>query len=555
MRRLLTAATILLGTIACNGDDPERHGDSEYGGTLYITTGADFGKLLPSNIRWIHENTLVDIVFERLAEPGVELNSFGDGGFEPELAESWQWADDSLSIAFSIRPGSHFHDGHPVTARDVAFTFSVYTDPRVDSSEGELLANIDSVTVRDSATAVFWFARRTPHQFFDASYHMRIMPEHLLDTVPRRELPTSWYADAPVGSGQFRFDSRSAGAFVKLIAVTTHVRGRPYLDGIIWTLSPDHEAATTRLLAGDADFLEQVRPNHLNQIRTNDRLGLKPYPSLDVGFLQFNLRDPRRPAGAHPVLGSREVRRAMAMAIDRKALISRVLDSLGTPAYGPFTRALATADTTIPQFEFDPARAGQLLDSLGWRMRGEYRYRNGRPLRFSLISPSSSTTRQQMAVIVQDMLKRIGVQVDLQVMDGGPIMELLRAGTFDAFFAASHFDPSPSSIRQSWTTNAMTQGGNPGGYSNRTFDRLVDSATTTMDRELAEAQYRRAYRVIVSDAPAIWLYEMVNYAGHNERLQFAEFRADAWWARIGEWKIPPAGRLPRDGSGEASAAN
>jgi peptide/nickel transport system substrate-binding protein len=165
MRRLLTAATILLGTIACNGDDPERHGDSEYGGTLYITTGADFGKLLPSNIRWIHENTLVDIVFERLAEPGVELNSFGDGGFEPELAESWQWADDSLSIAFSIRPGSHFHDGHPVTARDVAFTFSVYTDPRVDSSEGELLANIDSVTVRDSATAVFWFARRTPHQF------------------------------------------------------------------------------------------------------------------------------------------------------------------------------------------------------------------------------------------------------------------------------------------------------------------------------------------------------------------------------------------------------
>jgi peptide/nickel transport system substrate-binding protein len=556
MRRFIPGATLLLGLLACSGEKGS-DADSEYGGTLVITTGADFGPLLPPTIRWIHENALVDIVFERLAEPGVELNSVGDRGFTPELARSWEWADDSLSIAFSLVPGAHFHDGHPLTARDVAFTHAIYTDPRVGSSEGELLSSIDSVTVRDSATVVFWFARRYPQQFFDATYHMRIMPEHLLDTVPRHELPTSWYADAPVGSGQFRFVRREAGALVELHADTTHVRGRPYLDRIIWTISPDHEAATTRLLAGDADFLEQVRPNRLAEIRANERLGLKPYPSLDVGFLQFNLRDPRRPNAPHPVLGNRELRRALGMAIDRQAVIARVLDSLGVPAYGPFTRALATADTTIPQLEYDPARARQILDSLGWRLRpgAEIRERSGRPLRFSLISPSSSTTRQQMAVIIQDMLKQVGVRVDLQVMDGGPIMQLLHGKTFDAVFAASHYDPSPSSIRQSWTTAAQAQGGNLGAYSNRAFDRLVDSATTTLDPELSAAQYSRAYRMIVADAPAIWLYEMVNFAGHNARLEFAEFRADAWWANIGEWKIRPGGRLPRDGAAEAAAAN
>ena len=83
----------------------------------------------------------------------------------------------------------------------------------------------------------------------------------------------------------------------------------------------------------------------------------------------------------------------------------------------------------------------------------------------------------------------------------------------------------------------------------------MDSATTTLDPTLSAAQYSRAYRTIVADAPAIWLYEMVNFAGHNARLEFAEFRADAWWAKIGEWKIRPGGRLPRDGGGEAHAAN
>jgi peptide/nickel transport system substrate-binding protein len=134
-------------------------------------------------------------------------------------------------------------------------------------------------------------------------------------------------------------------------------------------------------------------------------------------------------------------------------------------------------------------------------------------------------------------------------------MELIRGRTFDAVFAATHFDPSPSSIRQSWTTSAMRQGGNPGGYANRAFDRLIDSATSNMDPAASAEQYARAYRTIVADAPALWLYEMVNFAGHNDRVVFDEFRADAWWANIGNWKIPPDGRLPRDGGGEARAAN
>jgi peptide/nickel transport system substrate-binding protein len=558
MRRILPGVAILLGALACRGDDSTSAGNGEYGGTLVISTGADAAGLMPPLIRTIQENTVVDIIFERLAEPGMSLNSVGDEGFTPELAQSWQWSDDSLSIAFSLLPGAHFHDGQPVTARDVAFTYDVYSDPRTESAESELLAQIDSVTVRDSLTVVFWFARRYPQQFFDATYHMRILPEHVLAAVPRRELATGEFARSPVGSGQFKFARWDPGALIELHADTTHARGRPYLDRIVWTITPDHAAAMTRVLAQDADFLEQVTADKVGELASHADVALAKYLSLDLAYLQFNLRDPRSPNGAHPIFGNRQLRRAIAMAIDRDTLVQRVFDSLAIVPAGPFTRALASSDSTIPQIPYDPAQARKILDSLGWRDRNGdgIRERGGRPLRFSLVTPSTSQNRYRMAVLVQDMLEKIGVRVDVQQMDINPFMSHAMSRTFDALFSATHYDPSPASIRQSWTSSgARADGGNLGSYRNPAFDRIIDTASTEMVAERSHGAYRRAYETIVGDAPAIWMYEIVNYAVHNKRVLLAPMRADAWWANIGAWKIAPDGRLPRDGGGEARAAN
>src|SRR5690606_12713394 len=127
---------------------------------------------------------------------------------------------------------------------------------------------------------------------------------------------------------------------------------------------------------------------------------------------------------------------------------------------------------------------------------------------------------------------------------------------FDALFSATHYDPSPASIRQSWTSSgARADGSNFGSYRNPAFDRVVDTATTEMAAERSNDAYRRAYGIIVADAPAIWVYEIVNYAVYNKRVALAPMRADAWWANIGQWKIAPDARLPRDGGGEARAAN
>ena len=251
LRSLLVLA--LSAIVACRATD---RSDADAGGTLIMTVAAEPDALLPITTTSVAGNQVADIIFERLAEPGDSMNTRGDGGFEPELAESWTWAPDSLSIAFKLHPKARWHDGQPVTARDVAFSFDIHKDPEVGSSVAPLLARIDSVTVRDSLTAVVWYRQRYPEQFLDAAFQVRIHPEHWLGKVKRSEYTTSPVVRSPVGSGRFKFARWEPGTLVEVVANTDHYRRRPHLDRILWTIAPDFNTSAARLFSGEADYLE-----------------------------------------------------------------------------------------------------------------------------------------------------------------------------------------------------------------------------------------------------------------------------------------------------------
>ena len=187
--------------------------------------GAEPDALLPITTTSVAGNQIADIIFERLAEPGDEMNTRGDAGFEPELAESWTWAPDSMSIVFKLHPDAKWHDGTPVTARDVAFSFDIHKDPEVGSPVAPLLSRIDSVTARDSLTAVVWYRQRYPEQFLDAAFQVRIHPEHWLGKVKRSEYTTSPVVRSPVGSGRFKFARWEPGSLVEVRPIADHVCG------------------------------------------------------------------------------------------------------------------------------------------------------------------------------------------------------------------------------------------------------------------------------------------------------------------------------------------
>lgn len=542
------AALACLTTLACSRSDTAAEGS--LGGTIIIASGSDADAILPPLVRTAVGKMIQDQIFQPLAEIGDSLNTAGDAGFTPVLAERWTWSADSGSIAFSIDPKAKWQDGRPVRAQDVKFSFALLTDPAVASMVSSSLSQVDSISLADSMTAVAWFKRRSPDQFFNLVYNLRVMPEHRLGMLSRDQLAASSEATNPVGSGPFRFVRWERNATIELEADTTAWRGRPLLDRVILSVSPDPMAAATRVLAGEADFIEALRGDAIQRIKDSPHATAISYPSYNFGFVQWNLRDPANEARPHPILGDRGVRRALAMGVDRAAIVTSVLDTLGTAGQGPYVLAQSFADPEVKALPFDQSAAKALLDSLGWRVTGRdsVRHKNGRPLALTLVVPVSSTARRSMSVILQDQLKAIGAQLKLDVVEPTVHAErVFNTRKWDGNFMGMLLDPGSGAIAQTWgSKNAIRGGSNVSRYVNPEFDAHLDSAEMAYDVAVRRAHFRRAFNILNSDAPAIWMYEVDNAAGIHKRVRPVGLRPDAWWAHLDRWSIPADLRIARD---------
>ena len=171
--RLVASAGAALLLAACAGDKTSGDG----GGTLLAGMPSDPSSLFPLLVGDETGKAVTDVLFDKLAQIDDKLTTFGDAGFTPRLAKSWDWSKDSLSITFHLDPAARFHDGTPVTASDVRYTFRIAKDTALGSTFTPLIENIDSVTVVDSLTPVVWFHRRSPTQFYDVAYQLAPVPE------------------------------------------------------------------------------------------------------------------------------------------------------------------------------------------------------------------------------------------------------------------------------------------------------------------------------------------------------------------------------------------
>jgi peptide/nickel transport system substrate-binding protein len=437
---------------------------------------------------------------------------------------------DSLTWRFHLRPGTRWQDGQPLTAEDVVFSFEAFADSTLDSPARGYLAGKLRASAEDSNTVRVVFTERSPEQLYDATYHVRVIPRHIWDTIPRQR----WAADTSlahlVGAGPYHIANWQRGRFLTLVADTIESAPRkmPAIRRAVWRFAPDPDAALNLLLSHEADLMETVgAPNRVARVAGDTTFRLLTYPAAVYGFLAFRVADARgRP---DPVLGNPEVRKALAQAIDRPAIARAVFGEGTRPPPGPMSQLLWIWDDGIKPLSFDSARAGAALRRLraaGTRQLGS----------IDILVPATSGTRRQLALAIQEAWRRVGIKSTVTTVEFPVFQERLSQGRFDSYIGAYLDEPSPRGLSEQWT-RAGWSATNYGHYGSPTFDSLVRAATNEEDVTNARKLWREAMDTLNADVPAVFLYSLVNVAAVRRRLDNVEIDPYSWISGLPQWRL------------------
>jgi len=478
---------------------------------------------------------VADQLFLRLAELGPKAQTAGDRDFVPALARSWTRRD-STTLVFDLDSRARWHDGTPVTARDVVFTFKRAKNPDLAPRVSDLLRQIVSVAAEGDSRVVFRFARPYAEQLYDATYHVAPIPFHLLDSIPPDSVSRSSFATSPIGSGPYRWVRSVPGQFVELAAVPDFFLGKPKIARVILRTAVEPSARLNLLLSGQADAMDIIPPPSVNQVAADTTLRLIAVPSSTMGFLLFNQRDPKNRARPHSILADNRVRRAITFGLDRRQLVQAVFGSHGMVPYGPVSQLLWIRHRSPRAEGPNVNEARRLLAATGWGDSDADGTldRDGHPLRLVLSVPNTSGIRRQMALLIQEQLRRIGVQIEILQLEFPIYLERRAAGDFDVDFSSVNQDPSPSGLTQSW---ACTGGNNVAGYCDRGVDSVMEQAVR--GRGDPGERWIEALRKIEEDAAATFLYAPAFMYAVNRRFRGVTITPQSAWLTLRKWSVSP----------------
>jgi peptide/nickel transport system substrate-binding protein len=509
--------------------------------SIVIVTGQQATAPVPTLIEG-SQNTLAnqdvaDQLFLRLAGIGPGMMTAGDRGFVPLLARSWARRD-SLTLAFDLDPRARWHDGRPVTSRDVVFTMRRARDPAIAPRLANMTRRIASVEPEGDGRVVFRFREVYAEQLYDATFHAAILPAHLLGNLPPTIQAWGAFAAQPVGSGPYRWVRRQEGEFIELAANEEFFLGTPAIKRVIVRVAVSPDARINLLLSGEADATENIPPpiTNIERVEAAGHVKLVPVPSSNLGYLLFNHRDPARRDQPHPILADRDMRRALVLALDRPGLVAAILGRYGEVPFGPASSQLWIRHGTPAADSQDQSTARRLLIGRGWVDRdqdGVRENRSGEPLVLRLMVTTSSQQRQQMAFIIQEQLRQVGVRIELVRVEPAVWAERRAAGDFDIDFSAATQDPSPSGLAYSWTCDGP---GNAGRYCDPAADSLLARAISspTADRRLWHEFLRRVEEAV----PAAFLYNQTYVFGVHRRFPEVVIRPVSAWGSLWRWPAP-----------------
>jgi peptide/nickel transport system substrate-binding protein len=431
------------------------------------------------------------LIFSSLVAHDAQMNVI------PDLAERWE-TPDPLTYVFHLRHGVKFHDGRELTSADVKFTFDSIISGAVKTPKRGAFRVVVSTETPDPYT--FLFHLREPYASF-----LFGVSRPSVGIVPR-DSPAGM-SQHPVGSGPFRFVSSVRDEEIILERNPDYFGGAPKIERIRFRIVPDAIVRALELRKGSADAeINSLTPDMSATLSKEQGLVVDEQPGTPVAYLAFNFED--------SILAHREVRQALAYATDRATLVKYLLRGQARMATGLLPPNHWAFDADVKQYGYDPARAEQLLDSVGFR-RGA----DGVRFHLALKTSTDESTRLTSAAIA-DQWKRVGVALDLRPLEFATFFSDISRGSFQVYtlrWVGANNDPDI--FEYVFGSKKMPpEGANRGRYRNPALDALLDSARVEMDQEKRKAILWQVQRIIAEDEPYINLWYPDNVCVHRTRL-------------------------------------
>ena len=537
VRALLAVAGGLGFAVACNGpigsraDESAAAGPPAYGDTFIQASIGDIGGLIPSLTSDQSSHEVGGMIYDGLVKLDRDLNMV------PAMAESWTYSRDCLELTFKLRHDIKWHDGYPFTSADVVFTYETMINPKTPAPFKEGFLLVKGVDAPDPYTVRVHYAK--PYARAVETWGTYMLPKHLLQSFAEagtlRESPQN---SQPVGTGPYRFQEWKPGEKVVLVANPEYYEGRPYLSRIVYRVIPSQATIFLELKANGVDYVNTL--TGIQYARQTEYPAFRKayhkfrYPASDYTFLGFNLKDPR--------FADRRVRQAFAHAINKQELIDGVRLGLAREATGPIRPGTWAYTDKVARFDYDPEKAKALLAEAGWKDRdgnGLVEDRDGKPFTLTIRTNQGNDERKKIAEIVQQRLKEVGIQADIQLIEWAAfIKEFIKPRRFEVVVLGLGSGTDPDQFVVWHSSQRGPDQMNRTGYANPEVDALLEAGRSSCVQSERVRYYHRIQEILAEDLPMIFLYNRDALPVVASRIRGVSPSPSGILYNFNEWYVP-----------------
>jgi len=483
---------------------------------------ADFQKLAPIH-PFLTSTTLsaqlIDIVFEGLIRLDKQFVA------QPHLAESWETSQNGLIWTFYIRKKVQFHDGSTLTAEDVAATYEALKTLKGNTGFSHIFQEIDSITVKDSY--ILQIVLKKPLAAFLQYLHVGILPKHLLAGKNGNMLPNN---EELVGTGSYKLLSWSEQE-VRLEAHQAYFLGKPHIDEIHVKVYPNRGAVWAKLMAGEVDHFASMMPIQFEILQQIPHFNFHSVSKPFYYLVAFNLND--------PLFADPRVRTALNYAIDKKAILSKVLKDHASVAGGTIHPDSWAYNPKVEAYPYLPQKALGLLKEAGWEDRDGDHFldKNEKPLQFTVHVNAGDDFKKEAMLLIQQHLLDIGVQVDVIFFDAAHI-DFLFKKRFQTVFIDLLAVPDPDASYRFWHGSQIEDGFNFFSYNNPEVNRLLDMGRAETDPNRRKTLYFQYQEEMHQNPPGIFLFWIDHLIGIHQRFEGVTISSGGLFSNIHEWYVP-----------------